>query len=239
MNPISVTYPRGVDRHERTRRLLAKYGLSLEAQDWSPADSNSPNTVLRVEKQIRMRVRYTCHLCEHLFGAERYCKTCNHKRCGECPRHPSSRNKRREEIDKENLAVINTDVVTLRKREHEEVELVTRSRSKGKSQVATDGPILVPAVQLLQYSCHKCNIAFEQRGRLCSACGHIRCSRCPRKLADYNGNGEDQLRPERVHRPPRQRIRWICDHCESTFTEGSKVCSECLHKRCQACRRIP
>ncbi|TID25860.1 Zinc finger RING FYVE PHD-type [Venturia nashicola] len=78
---IPIKYVRGADRHERTRRLLAKYGLSVEAQDWMPAISNYPATVLRVEKQIRMRVRFTCHLCEHIFGANRNCKTCNHKRC--------------------------------------------------------------------------------------------------------------------------------------------------------------
>lgn len=235
-DPIPVTYLRGADRHERTQRLLAKYGLSVEAQDWMPANSNSPTTVLRVEKQVRMRVRYTCHMCEHLFGVDRNCKTCNHKRCEKCPRHPSKRGMRREETDKENLE-INTDVVTSRKREHEDVECVTRSRSRGKHQAPSDGP--TPVIQLLHYSCHKCKSAFEQRGRLCSSCGHIRCPRCPRNLADYSENGEDHLRPERVHRLPRQRIRYICDHCESTFREGSKVCGECLHKRCKACRRIP
>lgn len=209
-----------------------------------PADSNSPATVLRVEKQIRMRIRYTCHLCERLFGADRSCKTCNHKRCQQCPRHPPKwrgESKNREEADKENSTkdklAIDTDVVILRKREHEEVENITRSRSRGKKQASEDTAI--PVTQLLQHCCHKCNTAFEQRSRLCSSCGHIRCSRCPRNLVNYTDNKEEQLRPERVHRLPRLRIRWICDHCENTFTEGSKVCGECLHKRCQACRRIP
>ncbi|QDS73394.1 hypothetical protein FKW77_007714 [Venturia effusa] len=53
MGPIPIASVRGVDRHERTRRLLAKYGLSVEAQDWMPVNAKSPTTVLRVEKQIR------------------------------------------------------------------------------------------------------------------------------------------------------------------------------------------
>ncbi|TLD37972.1 hypothetical protein E2P81_ATG03647 [Venturia nashicola] len=173
---IPIKYVRGEDRHERTRRLLAKYGLSVEAQDWMPAISNYPATVLRVEKQIRMRVRFTCHLCEHIFGANRNCKTCNHKRCEACPRHPSKRrleSKSREETDRENLTrtnlakenlTITTDVVSTRKREHEEMESLTRSRSRGKMQASEDAPI--PVMQSLQHSCHKCNITFEQRGRL-------------------------------------------------------------------------
>ncbi|KAE9980567.1 hypothetical protein EG327_006513 [Venturia inaequalis] len=206
---ISVTYSRGAERHERTRRLLAKYGLSVEAQEWMPATSNPPMTVLRVEKQIRMRIRYTCHLCERLFGADRNCKTCNHKRCEECSQHPPKRSKNREETNKEisaksNLA-INTDVVTLRKREHEDVEAITRSCSRGKRQASEDAPI--PVLQLLQHRCHKCDIAFEQR-------------------ADFTGKGEDQLRPERVHRPPRLRIRpkkVKLDHEENNETIQDRV----------------
>jgi hypothetical protein len=229
---IPITYMRGVERHERTQRLLAKYGLSVEAQDWMPTDSTVPSTVLRVEKPIRVRVRYTCHLCEDLFGVERTCKKCSHKRCDECPRHPSKRSMMKDDANKENFNS-GKDVVTSRKREHD-VE-----QSEGNSQAASDGP--TPVMQQLQHSCHKCKTAFEQRGRLCSSCGHLRCARCPRHLADwnYNGSGDEPLRPERVYRQPRQRVQWICDHCQSTFTEGSRVCGECLHKRCEACSRIP
>lgn len=201
-------------------------------------DSRMPTTVLRVEKPIRMRIRYTCHVCEHLLGVERKCMKCKHKRCEECPRHPSRRSQTKDTGMQPFKA--KKEGVTLRKREYDDVERITRSRSKGKSQAATDGPNTMPVMQLLQYSCHKCTTTFEQRGRLCSSCGHLRCSRCSRNLSNLSySSGEDPLGPERVYRQPRQRIRWICDHCENTFREDSRVCGECLHKRCGACRRIP
>jgi hypothetical protein len=234
--PIPRSHMRGVEQYERTRRLLAKYGLSIEAQDWMP--TALPTTVLRVEKPIRMRVRYTCHMCEHPFGVERNCKTCDHKRCADCPRHPSRRNKMTSDGNKENFE-FGKNTVTARKREHEELERNTHSRSRGESQAISDEP--TPVMQFFQHSCHKCKTTFEQRGRLCNSCGHWRCARCPRDLAEWKQSvsREEQLRPERVYRQPRQRIRWICDHCQSTFTEGNRVCAECLHKRCDACQRIP
>lgn len=202
-----------------------------------PTDSTVPTTVLRVEKPIRMRVRYTCHLCENLFGIYKHCKRCNHRRCDDCPRHPSKRSKTKDDANKGNSNSAK-DILTLRKREHGEIAQITRSRSR-RSKPAPDGP--TPVLQLLQHVCHKCKTHFERRGRLCSTCGHLRCARCPRNLADWNygASGDERLRPDRVYRQPRQRIRWICDHCQCTFTEGSRVCAECLHKRCDACSRIP
>jgi hypothetical protein len=236
-----VTYVRGIDRQERTRRLLAKYGLSMETLDWTPPESALPSTVLRVEKPIRMRIRYACHLCEKSFGSERNCKACNHKRCEQCPRHPSKRNQPRNGLAHKQSFDSGNNVVIRRKREHEEVEneRTSPSRSSSKSKTMSDRPTAVP--QLLQHTCHKCKTVFEQRGRLCSSCGHLKCTRCPGNLSDtnYSRSGDSQLRSERVYRPPRQRVRWICDHCQSTFSEGCRVCAECLHKRCDACSRIP
>lgn len=44
----------------------------------------------RVHKEVRRRRRDTCHRCNKAFGSAKTCTSCHHKRCFECPRHPSS-----------------------------------------------------------------------------------------------------------------------------------------------------
>lgn len=40
-----------------------------------------------------MRVKYTCHNCKTVFGHERICANCQHKRCSECTRYPPKKKK--------------------------------------------------------------------------------------------------------------------------------------------------
>jgi hypothetical protein len=249
-NPTQIStapvYIRGVDSQERSRRLFAKYGFGVEAQEWMPsvAGSTVPPRVLRVEKPIRMRVRYTCHLCETSFGVEKNCKMCNHRRCDECPRNPPKRNKQKDDGNKENIAKADSDpdnenVWGSRKRGNQESLRTVQQRTGGTSTAVSEGP--EPVVQQLQYYCHHCSGEIDHMAQLCSSCGHLRCSQCPRALINWSLTqaAREPLKTERVYREPRQRIRWICDHCQNTFMEGSRVCAECLHKRCSECLRIP
>jgi hypothetical protein len=64
---------------------LARYHL-----DTHEVEGDRPNKVLheRVYKDVRMRVRYTCHNCSTTFGRDRVCVGCQHPRCGRCSRYP-------------------------------------------------------------------------------------------------------------------------------------------------------
>jgi hypothetical protein len=245
---------------ERTRALIAKYGLSVEAHEWTPTSpsARAPQSIMRVEKPIRMRIRHTCHLCHTMFGAARHCRRCQHRRCVDCPRSPPRKTR---DDDKENRNGSDSDGNDddddddgdRRKRRSNKVnsrEGSPTKQSPGKSRVASTGPQPVMHMQRARRVCHQCQQVFPaSNAQLCVFCGHLRCSKCPRELTslvwpsgkDDEGNDvyEPTRRPDRVYRKPRQRIRWICDQCSAIFMEGTQVCSECLHKRCDSCTRIP
>ena len=55
----------------------------------------------RVQKSIRMRVKYTCHNCRTVYGHDRICISCQHRRCPACVRHPPKKNKARPKEEPE------------------------------------------------------------------------------------------------------------------------------------------
>jgi len=194
-----------------------------------------------------MRVRHICHMCQSIFGATKECRKCHHQRCPACIRIPPK--KAVDEEDKENSISNDSDAGS-------DVERVSRRTKKVKSREGS--PLLPgmnrftsqPVVQRTRRICHKCRADFcAGKAQVCTHCGHLRCSKCPRELISLvwpcakegreSEDAESAQRTERVYRRPRQRIRWICDHCQSTFLEGSRVCTECLHERCDFCTRIP
>ncbi|KAI4205354.1 MAG: hypothetical protein LQ350_000394 [Teloschistes chrysophthalmus] len=64
-----------------------------------PGDSDY-NAALRERHDIRVHVRWTCHLCSKTFkDLSRKCEGCQHERCDECPRHPPKREKRKLDPD--------------------------------------------------------------------------------------------------------------------------------------------
>jgi hypothetical protein len=241
--------------HQRACALIEKYGLSVEAHEWTPNPPSSrlpPSNVMRVEKPIRMRVRHACHLCHTTFGAAKNCRTCQHRRCVECPRTPA---KRMHDDDKENKSSPDSDGDDDSERRDKRMRKVNSregspaAHPQGKSRSASSGPQPVVQMQQARRVCHQCQQDFPSgTAQVCVSCGHLRCSKCPRELTSLVWPGgeeggkvatEPTRRPDRVYRRPRQRIRWICDHCSSVFAEGSKVCGECLHKRCGFCTRLP
>jgi hypothetical protein len=259
---LSSTAPaliRNTVQRERTRALFAKYGLSVEAHEFigTAPVTQAPQGVLRVEKPIRMRIRYTCHMCQTTFGTARDCRKCQHRRCLNCPRQPPKRPRNIDE-DKENNAVIAPD-----RSDDDDTERWNRRKEKVKSREGspTGGPKTksstgaggqIPVLQKTKSTCHKCETDFPVgTTQFCTECGHLRCSKCPREVISLvwpsgreettgnYGDTESSRKSERVYRKPRQRVRWVCDKCSTTFLEGSKVCRECLHKKCDFCSRIP
>lgn len=74
----------------QAQAVYEKYGIPLDITDWQRLDRSS---VDRVEKRQRMRVRYTCHSCQNVFGRDKICSRCSHDRgkCTECVRYPAKR----------------------------------------------------------------------------------------------------------------------------------------------------
>lgn len=251
-------------QQERARQLFEKYGLDFELDDLAPAatSTSSPRSsgVLRVEKAIRMRVRYNCHRCQTTFGATPICSSCEHHRCKRCPRHPPKRARPRNSESESargdrSRGGEGTDAAREPKRQRRSsssppainMPRVTRSESDPQ-------PTLMRRVPRI---CHKCQTTFHAvDAQICTGCGHLRCVKCSREhsipanlrqIALGETLPERPLslpishleRPDRVFRKPRQRVRWICDQCEAVFSPDSKICSTCLHKRCTSCIRLP
>lgn len=224
-------------QQERARVLFAKYGLKLETHEWITAPTSGP-PVERVEKAIRMRVHRSCHRCGTIYGSDKVCLQCEHKRCKKCPRYP--RKKTQEEKLKEKD---NTD-----KPKRKKVLTIT---TRGGNELAYQ-----PAKQRVRRTCHKCeNLFSNPADTTCDQCHHVRCTKCPREPAkltkwpagypgdvepDSDSEVEKQLEKfRRTWRKPRARVRWECEKCHNLFLNGSPQCPGCGHERCDKCTRSP
>ncbi|KAH6614308.1 hypothetical protein C7974DRAFT_74068 [Boeremia exigua] len=243
-NPADVQIlSSGPDRRamqqERARALFAKYGLTLESHEWFAASAPAP-LVPRVEKPIRMRVHRSCHLCGHLYGHDKICVQCEHKRCKYCPRYP----KKKSPGDKE--------------KHHETAEQPKKKKVFAITTRHGHELTYQPATQRVRRTCHKCEALFVPASATsCASCNHARCTKCPREPAKRNkwptgypgdtaADSEDdddvekpleQLR--RIWRKPRRIVRWECEQCHSSFRQGSPQCPGCGHERCDQCTRSP
>jgi hypothetical protein len=75
-----------MSRTERARMLFERYRVPYdEVTDVVPGQDGH-EIGQRVHAPIRMRVRYSCHLCNTTFRHERACRNCSHQRCDQCPR---------------------------------------------------------------------------------------------------------------------------------------------------------
>lgn len=233
---------------ERARNILAKYDLVLEP-DFMPAGTitTPAATVERVHKSIRIRVHRYCHRCEAVFGPDRICAKCDHKRCKKCPRYPTEKKSNEGAGGKRDRSTPGKGKDRARSETREPLLVI---QSRGTGQILVHQPIM----QRIRRTCHKCDMQFlPSSAQMCANCGHVRCTKCPRSPAKLNkwesGYPGDQLasseeeeqanKRERVFRKPRQRVRWHCDQCTTLFLEGSKTCRNCGHRKCENCTRHP
>lgn len=163
---------------ERARKLAERYGLELKASEWQTTAPD--DTVLRVDKPIRIRIRRTCHSCSATFAAANECPDCEHVYCSQCRRYPPRRaeadrlsgRERRDSLirsNRENPPLI-ADFF------HHDSRVVLRRPSK------TGGPDLIRRKprQRVRRTCHECRALFMTGDNKCAACGHMRCTDCPR-----------------------------------------------------------
>lgn len=224
-------------QQERARALFAKYGLTLEAHEWVAAPAPVP-TVERVEKAVRMRVHRNCHRCGTIFGADKVCLQCEHKRCNKCPRYPKKKTQEDKLKEKE---------PTEKPKRKKVLTILTRSG---------DELAYSPAKQRVRRSCHKCDALFvPASATICDSCRHIRCTKCPREPAkltkwptgypgDVEADSDEEVEQQlekfrRTWRKPRTRVRWECEKCHGLFVSGSPQCPGCGHERCDKCTRSP
>lgn len=78
---------------EKARAIFKKYDFEFDDEEWKASEPRPKAPRERVQKQIRMRVKYTCHNCKTVFGHQRICANCQHKRCAECTRYPPKKKK--------------------------------------------------------------------------------------------------------------------------------------------------
>jgi len=233
-------------QQERARALFAKYGLTLESHEWFAAAAPAP-MVPRVEKPIRMRVHRSCHLCGTLYGHDKMCVQCEHKRCKYCPRYP----KKKTPADKAKVKDKEQDAVDPPRKK----KLFTVTTRHGNELTYQ------PATQRVRRTCHRCDALFvPATATVCASCSHVRCTRCPREPAKRNkwpagypgdvaadSDGDDDDRDmekpleqfRRIWRKPRRIVRWECEQCHGLFRQGSPQCPGCGHERCDRCTRSP
>ncbi|KAF2103105.1 hypothetical protein NA57DRAFT_32365, partial [Rhizodiscina lignyota] len=236
---------------ERARAIFAKYDLKLEPE-WMPvpvAGVSPASTVERVHKPIRIRVHRYCHRCETVFGPDRVCTKCDHKRCKKCPRYPTEKKGDERTGMRRDRSAQGKGKDRARSETREPLLVI---QSRGTGQILVHQPIM----QRIRRTCHKCETQFlPSSAQVCTNCGHLRCTKCPRSPAKLNkwesgypgdappSSEEEELdmprKQERVFRKPRQRVRWNCENCSTLFLEGTKICRGCGHQKCENCRRQP
>lgn len=229
--------PRSLEQREKAKRMFAKHGLTLEDHEWTISPREPAE---RIEKAIRMRVRYTCHRCQATFVAgNKMCINCSHHRCKGCERFPPRKSK-----DKKPAAAPAIEPTMLpskpTKRRYDPL-LTMPSRRGGQDLVRK------PIKQRVRRTCHKCNTTFAAHATECGKCQHVRCTDCPRdppKLKKYpsgypgdapGSSDEKQM----AWKEARLRVRWTCHACSQICTENESKCTGCGHERCKDCPKEP
>ncbi|PNY28610.1 Uncharacterized protein TCAP_01470 [Tolypocladium capitatum] len=212
---------------QRAKKMAERYGLEIKASDWQSVAADGDDTVLRIDKPIRIRVRRTCHRCHVAFAADKECPGCQHVHCAKCARYPPQRTEaeqlashmRREAIvkaNKENPPIVADYSYT------DEGIVLTRPSKTGGQDLVYKKPR-----QRVRRSCHECQALFVGGSKKCEDCGHMRCTDCPRdppKKDKYPfGYPGDAFGPSSIP-------RYECGRCETLFppdAERGTVCQKC------------
>lgn len=165
---------------ERAKKLGERYGLDIklsELQTGSPDD-----TVLRMDKPIRMRVRRTCHKCSATFSSAKECPNCQHARCTKCTRYPPKRTEAEIIASRERRAAIikankeNAPIIPDYSYAYDDKKIVlTRPSKTGGQDLVHKKPR-----QRVRRTCHECQTLYISGNKTCDKCGHVRCTDCPR-----------------------------------------------------------
>lgn len=146
-------------RFRRAQAIFAQYNIHLSEDDWDMKPQVFPE---RVSKNIRMRVRYTCHNCSTTFGHDRVCVGCQHRRCTQCSRYPPKRDQTRPAATPTNPALPQVGTQTAAPR------------------LSAEG------------ACHECQTGLELGTQACPNCHHRICERCVQEATITVEHGPDK-----------------------------------------------
>jgi hypothetical protein len=221
---------------DRAKKLSERFGLEINASEWRTV-ATVDDTVLRMDKPIRMRVRRTCHECSATFTTGNECPNCNHKRCTHCTRYPPKRTEQELIASRERRAAIikankeNAPIVADYGWDEKEIILKRPSKTGGQDLVYKKPR------QRVRRTCHECETLFKTGSKRCEACGHARCTDCPRdppKKDKYPlGYPGDEFGPNSVP-------HYECEKCKTlypTHAEHGSECRKCAHPKSDASPR--
>jgi len=215
---------------ERAKKLGERFGLELTATDYQPkATSTADDTVLRMDKSIRMRVRRSCHKCDTVFTQAKECPSCQHVRCSQCVRHPPKRTEAELQASRERRAAIlkankeNAPIIPDWDYEYNAKDFVlTRPRKTVPGELVHRKPR-----QRVRRNCHECQTLFAVGVKVCQNCEHVRCTDCPRDPAKKDkypfGYPGDEFGPYSIP-------HYECTKCKSIYPTGAEDGVEC--KKC-------
>jgi hypothetical protein len=208
---------------ERAKKLGERFGLELTSAEWQ---TTSPDeTVLRMDKSIRMRVRRTCHKCSTTFTHAKECPNCQHVRCTKCVRHPPKRTEAELAASRERRAAIikankeNAPIIPDWDDRPEKGLVLTRPRKTGGQDLVHRKPR-----QRVRRTCHECKTMFVTGTKTCGGCGHVRCTDCPRdppKKDKYPfGYPGDEFGPSSIP-------HYECVKCRTLYPTNAAHGTEC------------
>ncbi|RDA95136.1 hypothetical protein CP533_1861 [Ophiocordyceps camponoti-saundersi (nom. inval.)] len=223
---------------ERAKKLAERYGLEISTSDL--IKTSADDTVLRMDKPIRIRVRRTCHRCDTALAASKECPNCQHVRCTKCPRYPPKRTEAEKLASRERIAVIaqalkdNPPIIA--DYSYTDTHIVLKRPSKTGGQ---DLHHKKPR-QRVRRTCHVCQTVFMPGSNKCEGCAHVRCTDCPRDPPKKNkypfGYPGDAFGPGSA-------ARYDCERCETLLPLGAEVglaCRKCGHEMSEkAPRALP
>lgn len=163
---------------ERAKKLGERFGLEIKPSEWQSATPH--DSVLRMDKPIRMRVRRSCHKCNANFTSAKECPNCQHVRCTKCARYPPKRTEAEIIASREKKAAIikankeNAPIVPDYGFDEKEIVLTRPSKTGGQDLVYKKPR------QRVRRTCHECKALFATGSKTCEKCSHTRCTDCPR-----------------------------------------------------------
>lgn len=225
-----------------------KYGSGQGREEGTRSEGGN-----RVEKAIRIRIRWNCHECHTSFTGRKTCANCGHRRCTECAKKPAGPVKETlagtqlgEDIerkidsaneDDDSIAMpVTTDTATRTAAglppssgaEQRNLTAVKEDEAGGdiaESRFEGDTDEDVPEMDL-QGTLEQDKIDED---------GDIEVTQYECTMQTQTNAGFYV-----ILRPKHKYLRTACHECKTAFTPASKrKCLTCSHNRCDQCSRDP
>jgi hypothetical protein len=236
--PVDASTGRPGLSEERARLLFEHYGLKYPGLRRSQQEP--PNKIRRVERPVRIRLHWSCHLCNAAFGRDKACSSCGHGRCGDCARAPAQRVLR---------------ILEKSRREKDAIEIKERAAIASPEDDIVLGPsstVLAQQVPIVLQT-EKATSPFSEDEESEAEREPLRFVYTIRSgarggtgglelyhMTPQSPYGRNAPKPsvQRIYKQPRQRVRWTCDMCDAVFVSRDR-CDNCHHEKCDDCTRSP